>query len=240
MKKIFLFLCGIALVATGCEEESSSNVSQLTNFPTFVLNGDAVMFVPKGTVFEDPGVTVTEGDVEIPYETSVSGQFQGGTTVDTNVDDIYTITYSAVNQDGYPGQAIRKVIVYDNGDLTSSIAGVYRSTVVRNGAASAQYTDMEYVMIWNTGGNNYHVSDGIGGYYAIGRAYGDAYLAPMDVVANDIPSNNFTVPDFTVGTFGGVAHNTEFTVNPGAGTIHFVTDWSEGYTFDVTLEQVQP
>jgi len=240
MKKIFLFLCGIALLATSCEEDSSANVSQVTDFPTFVLNGDEIMFIPKGSEFIDPGVTVTEGGEEIPYQTTVTGEYRGGTSVDTDVDDIYTVTYSAVNQDGFAGQATRTVIVYDNGDLVNSIAGLYRSTVVRNGAAAAQYTDMEYVMIWNTGGNNYHVSDGIGGYYAIGRAYGNDYLAPMDVVANNIPGNNFTVPDFTVGTFGGVVENTGFTVNPGDGTIHFVSDWSEGYVFDVTLEQVQP
>jgi hypothetical protein len=239
MKKIFLFLCGVMLF-TACSEDSSSNVSRVTNFPTFVLNGDAVMFVPKGSTFVDPGVLVTEGGVEIPYETSVSGEFRGGTSIDTNVDDIYTITYAAVNQDGFSGQASRTVIVYDNGDLSTSIAGLYTSTVVRNGASGAQYTDMEYIMIWNEGGNNYHMSDGIGGYYAIGRAYGNAYVAPMDIIANDIPTNNFTIPDYTVGTFGGTVENTDFTVNAEAGTIHFVSDWDSGYTFDVTLEQVQP
>jgi hypothetical protein len=83
------------------------------------------------------------------------------------------------------------------------------------------------------------MSDGIGGYYAIGRAYGNDYAAPMDIIANDIPTNNFTIPNYTVGTFGGVVDNTEFTVNAEAGTIHFVSDWDSGYTFDVTLEQVQ-
>ena len=239
MKKIFLFLCGV-LLFTACEEDSSSNVSRVTNFPTFTLLGDEVMFVPKGSTFVDPGVLVTEGGVEIPYETSVSGAFRGGTTVDTNVDDVYTVTYSAVNADGFAGQASRTVIVYDNGDLSTSIAGLYTSTVVRNGVVSAQYQNLEYVLIWSEGGNNYHMSDGIGGYYAIGRAYGDAYAAPMDIIANDIPTNNFTIPDYTVGTFGGTVTNTDFTVNAEAGTIHFVSDWDSGYTFDVTLTQVQP
>ncbi len=238
MKKIFLFLCAAA-VFTACSESDTSDVSRITNYPNFTLLGDDVIFVHKGDTFTDPGVVVTEGGTEIPYTSSVTGQFQGGTSIDTNVDDIYTITYTAVNQDGFSGSATRTVIVAEVGDLTTNIAGLYTSTVIRNGVGGAAYTDMEYILIWKTGANTYHVSDGIGGYYAIGRAYGNGYAAPMDVTANDIPTNNFTIPDYTVGTFGGNVHNNEFTVNPENHTIHFVSDWDSGYTFNVTLDQVQ-
>lgn len=238
MKKLFLFLCAAALVVS-CDEQESGNLSRVTNFPVFQLNGDSVIIVEKGSEFTDPGVIATEGGVEIPYTTSVSGAFRGGSSIDTNIEDIYTIVYSATNQDGFSGQAGRTVIVVENGDLSTSIAGLYRGTVTRNGILTAQYTDLEYVLIWNTGGNNYHMSDGIGGYYAIGRAYGNDYAAPMDIIANDIPTNNFTIPDYTVGTFGGTVENTLFEVNAEGGTIHFISDWDSGYTFDVLLEQVQ-
>jgi hypothetical protein len=238
MKKLFLFLCAATLVIA-CDEQESGDVSRVTNFPVFELMGDDLIIVEKGSTFTDPGVIVTEGGMEIPYTTSVTGAFRGGTSIDTNVEDVYSIVYSATNQDGFSGQAQRTVIVVENGDLSTSIAGLYRGNVVRNGVVSAQYQDLEYVLIWNEGGNNYHMSDGIGGYYAIGRAYGNDYAAPMDIIANDIPTNNFTIPNYTVGTFGGVVDNTEFTVNAEAGTIHFVSDWDSGYTFDVTLEQVQ-
>lgn len=238
MKKIFLFLCAAALVVS-CEEQDSGNVSRVTNFPNFELLGDDVIIVEKGSAFTDPGVIVTEGGVEIPYTTSVSGAFQGGTSIDTNVVDIYSVTYSATNTDGFSGQASRTVIVVENGDLSTSISGLYRGNVIRNGVVSAQYQNLEYVLIWNTGGNNYHMSDGIGGYYAIGRAYGNGYAAPMDITANDIPTNTFTIPNYTVGTFGGVVDNTEFSVNAEGGTIHFVSNWDAGYTFDVTLEKVE-
>ncbi|CAM3391623.1 Pesticidal crystal protein Cry22Aa Ig-like domain-containing protein [Flavobacterium longum] len=238
MKKIILFL-SVAALMVSCQEQDSANVSRVTNYPNFELLGDDVIIVPKGSAFVDPGVIVTEGGVEIAYETTVSGEFRGGTSIDTNVEDIYAVTYSATNQDGFSGQASRTVIVVENGDLSTSIAGLYRGNVVRNGVVSAQYQNLEYVLIWNEGGNNYHMSDGIGGYYAIGRSYGNAYAAPMDIVANDIPTNSFTIPNYTVGTFGGVVDNTEFTVNAEGGTINFVSAWDAGFTFNVTLEKVE-
>src|SRR6476646_3046589 len=131
MKKIFLFLCAAAMLSS-CSEENTGGVSRITNYPTFALVGDNVIFVHQGDAFVDPGVTVTEGSAEIPYTTSVSGAFQGGTTLDTSVPDIYTITYTATNQDGFSGSTTRTVIVADTGDLINDISGLYTSTVVRN------------------------------------------------------------------------------------------------------------
>src|SRR5690606_9235811 len=144
---------------------------------------------------------------------TVRGQFRGGTTLNTDVDDIYQVTYSAVNVDGFPGTISRTVIVYDNGDLVNSIAGLYRSTVSRDGVLTAQYTDLEYILIWNVSGNEYRISDAIGGYYAIGRAYGNGYAAPATIIANNIPANDFTIPNFPVGTFGGTVSGNTMTVN---------------------------
>jgi hypothetical protein len=239
MKKIFLFLCAAALLSS-CTEETTGDVSKVTNYPNFELLGDEVIYVHKGDAYTDPGVIVTEGGVEIPYTTSITGEFRGGTSIDTSVDDIYTVTYSATNQDGFSGTATRTVIVADTGDLTTNISGLYTSTVVRNGVSGSQYTNMEYVLIWKNADGTYQVSDGIGGYYAIGRAYGNGYAAgPMIITANDIPTNSFSIPDYEVGTFGGVVDNTEFTVHPENDTVHFVSVWDAGYTFNVTLTQVQ-
>lgn len=238
MKKIFLLLSVVLLAS--CEEDTSSNVSRVTYYPNFEVLGDDVIFVPKGSEYTDPGVNVTEGGTTIDYTTTVQGQFRGGTSIDTNVDDIYTVTYSATNVDGFSGTATRTVIVYENGDLVNSIAGLYRSTVTRNGTLTAQYTDMEYVLIWSEGGNEYGISDGIGGYYAIGRAYGNGYAAPATIIANNIPANDFTIPDFEVGTFGGVVSGNTLTVNPATQTLVLNNSWDAGYVFNVVLEQVQP
>ena len=237
MKKIFLFLCAVSLAA--CSDESTGDVSKVTNYPNFELLGDETMYIHKGDAFTDPGVVVTEGENEIDYEVSVSGAFTGGTSVNTNVEDVYTVTYSAVNQDGFAGSITRRVVVAEVGDLITSIAGVYTSTVVRNGVAGAAYTDMEFVLITDNGDGTYNLSDGIGGYYAIGRAYGNGYLAPAEITANNIATDNFTIPDFTVGTFGGNVEMLSFVANEGNNTINFTSSWDSGYTFEVVLKQVQ-
>ncbi|MBG00079.1 MAG: hypothetical protein CMI36_13875 [Owenweeksia sp.] len=233
----FLF-CG--MLFTSCEkEESSANVSKVTNYPTFDMQGAATIFLEKGTPFNEPGVTATEGGEEIEVRTSVRGKYRGGNTLDENVSDYYPITYSATNKDGFEGSVTRDVYVVETGDLVNSIAGLYTSTVVRNGSSSAQYTDMEYVMVWQNSDGSYGISDGIGAYYSIGRAYGPAYRAPAKVEANDISANDFTYFPFTVGTFGGVCTMSAMVADPGANTLDFTTVWDAGYTFEVTLNQVE-
>jgi hypothetical protein len=169
----------------------------------------------------------------------VTSEFNGLNAVDTNQPDIYHVTYSAVNQDGFAGTSTRTVIVAKQGNLIDDISGLYTSTVLRNGASGPQYTDMQYVLISKNEDGTYFLSDGIGLYYAVGRGYGNAYLAPATIIANNISTNDFTVPTFTVGTFGGDVDINQITVDPNAKTISFSSVWDAGYTFAVTLTQVQ-
>lgn len=239
----YLWILSIfSLVAMpGCDDDPSvSNISRVTFFPTFEYEGGDLAFVACGSSFELPEVKATEAGVELPTTTTVQGALTGATTFDVNVADKYVITTSAVNADGFPGQVTRTVWVVCTGDFVNSIEGLYTSTVVRSNVAGAQYTDMKYVLIRKVGDNEYEISDAIGGYYDIGRGYGDAYRAAgMVVTANSIPGNDFSwggpIP---VGAFGGNLTMTSFSVDPATRTIHFVTDWDLGYVFDVTLTQV--
>jgi len=239
MKKLVLFLVA-GLLSISCSEDTTGDVSRITNYPQFTLLGDEVIYLQKGDEFIDPGVIVTEGGVEIPYTTSITGSYRGGTTLNTNVVDVYNIIYSAVNQDGFSGSISRTVIVYENSDLITSIAGLYKSTVVRNGASSAQYTNMEYVLVWKNDDGTYGMSDGIGGYYDLGRAYGSGYAAgPVTITAIDIPTNSFApIPSFGVGAFGGVAVMSGLTADPSTNKLSFSTTWDSGYTFVVTMTKV--
>ncbi|WP_333599776.1 BT_2262 family domain-containing protein [Flavobacterium sp.] len=240
MKKVILSLVFICAFLVSCESDTTGNVSKVTNYPQFTLNGDAIIYVQKGDEFIDPGVIVTEGGVEIPYTTSVSGDYRGGTTLDTDIVDVYQIVYSAVNQDGFSGSISRTVIVYEDSDLITSISGLYKSTVVRNGVVSAQYANLKYVLVWKNTDGTYEMSDGIGGYYAIGRGYGTGYAArPVIITANDIATNNFApIPSFGVGAFGGTATMSGLTANPATNKLSFSTTWDAGYTFVVTMTKV--
>jgi hypothetical protein len=242
-KNIIILISFLALILASCGEKKSANISGITYFPSFTMNGDAEYYLSVGDPFTEPGVTAEENGVEIPVTTSVVGDFFGysGDAVNTDAADKYIITYTATNSDGYPGTASRTVWVIETGDLVNSIAGLYTSTVVRNGSASAQYTDMEYIMISDNGDGTYNLSDAIGGYYDLGRAYGADYRAAgLVITANDIPGNDFSFNDpIGVGAFGGSLLMTAFSVDAGSKTISFTSDWDSGYVFEVTLTQVQ-
>lgn len=233
----------VTLGFVSCEKNiDSDELSFITFYPEFLMEGDEVILVNQGDAFAEPGITALENGEEISVTTSVVGTIQSyaGTAVDSDLPNEYSFTYSATNSDGFTATSGRTVWVAKTGDLVTSIEGLYTSSVKRNGTITAQYTDMPYILIYKTGVDKYAISDGIGGYYSIGRGYGPGYRAtPIVVTAVDIPGNSFTYSgDFGVGAFGGVATMSGLTVDPVAKTITFSTVWDSGYTFDVTLTQV--
>src|SRR5690606_17499652 len=178
-----------------------------------------------------------------------SGLYRGGTTLDTNVDDVYTITYTATNQDGFSGSATRTVIVADTGDLVTNIAGLYRTTVFRNGTQPASnpqdYTNREWILIWQNDDGTYGISDAFGGWYLYGRAIPGSETPGTIIVANNIPANDFEFPGTQTNTyFGGSSEMTQMTVDPSTNSIDFTTVWNTTppvtvYTFTVHLVQHQ-
>jgi len=238
---IILFaLLGFTAIFSGCENDPDvSNISRVTYFPLFEFEGESVEVVPCSSSYVLPPIIAAENGVELPVTTVITGVFSGATTFDINNPDKYLFSSTAVNADGFPATLDRTVWVACTGDLVNSIEGLYKSTVVRNGVMSAQYTNMKYVMIRKVGPNLYELSDAIGGYYDIGRGYGDAYRASGIVItANNIPANDFSINGpVGVGAFGGEAVLSGLTVDPDAKTITFSTAWDAGYTFVVTLTQ---
>jgi len=241
-------ILGLMITLVACSNEDPIS-STITNYPIISVTGEELVFSPQGEVFADPGAIATVGEEEVPVEITYTGLYNGetytGTLPANAAPDLYTAEYSATNEDGFDGIATRYVFVGNNGDLVNSIEGIYRSTVVRNGATGAQYTDMEYVIIWKNADGTYEISDAIGGYYDIGRAYGIGYIAPGGIiVANDIAANDFSFPGTqSVGTFGGSLEITGMTVNPADNSIDFTSVWqadaSTTYNFEVHLDQIQ-
>lgn len=240
MNKIFKFglaLC-LPLLLLSCEKETEG-VSFETHYAVFEKEGGTVLH-QLGEPFVDPGISATENGEPVEINTLVTGLYSGysGSSVDVTTPDYYTMNYSATNSDGYIANESRDVYVFNNGDLTNSIEGLYTSTVVRNGASSAQYTDMKYVMITKIGDNKYELTCGIGAYYQIGRKYGIDYAAKVEITANDIAANDFSFGPCEVPAFGGAVTFNSFTVDPATKTINFTSVWNV-YTFVVKLKQVQ-
>ena len=243
-KNSMLALAGLLALGSCSTEDPVS--SRVTYYPLIEQNSPEMdmLTVGVGETYNEPGAIATIDGEEVPVTTTYIGQFRGNVfneTLDTSVADVYTIRYSAMNEDGFSGSSTRTVVVGNTGDLVNSIEGLYRSTVTRNGSLTAQYTDMEYVFIWKNSDGSYQISDAFGGYYDIGRAYGPSYITPGGIiVANDIPSNDFSFPGTQTNLgFGGAVEITGLTVNPGSNSLNMVVTWDAGYTFEILLEQVQ-
>lgn len=252
MKNYKLLLCAfsiIGLIATSCDPSVDApgayDESEITLLPKITLNGDSdVVLDCDATSYTDPGAIAEAGGSEIEMTSKISGLYFGSSSIDRP--DIYTITYSAFNEDGIPAAEFRSVLwPACNGDMVSSIEGMYTASVLRTAVpsgATVNYTAESFgpYFIIDLGDGTYQLSDAIGGFYEHGYGYGPDYAATgMTVTANSIPLNDFTHDDVIgVGAFGGALSMTDFTVDPTTQTIEFTTDWTSGYVFEVTLTQV--
>lgn len=244
--KIFNILLSLFILFTlGCEKDKSSEgISTLTYYAVFEMSGDETWFLEKDEPFIDPGVTASENGIEIPVSSEVNGDYFSfaGNSVDVASPNKYIITYSAENSDGYEAFIDRYVYIVESGDFVNNISGLYTATVLRNGSSAPQYENMEYIMIRKTGDNTYEISDAIGGYYDIGRGYGAGYRAVgMEITANNIAANDFSFSNpITVGPWPEALEVTGMAVDASSKTILLAAEWEAGYSFEITLTQVNP
>ena len=78
-------------------------ISKVTHYVVLTLKGDPIMSVVKGEPFTDPGADALENGATTTY--TVSG------TVDNTTTGLYTLTYTAVNKDGFSSSVSRTVVV---------------------------------------------------------------------------------------------------------------------------------
>ena len=234
--KLTSLVCVLSLALVSCHKITTEGVSRPTFYPDFEMAGDALILHELGTPFVDPGVKAFENGEEIPVETSVTGAYRGGTTVDGMMADQFIITYTAINKDGYAGTTQRVVWVAANADLTTSLEGLYSVDIHRTGGSGDRFqTGNEYVIIWRNDDGTYQFSDGIGGYYNIGVGYGLQYISSGAIVTvNDFPSNDFSVTPFSNDGFGGTHMMTSLAADAAANQVLWVTDWTFGFIFNCT------
>jgi hypothetical protein len=109
MKKISILVIAIFSIVS-CNKDKINNtadkvgISKVTHFPILTVAGDDIIAIENGSTYNEPGVTAKAGDADVPVTTSG--------TVNTGQDGVYTLTYSAVNPDGFSATATRTVAVY--------------------------------------------------------------------------------------------------------------------------------
>lgn len=240
--KLYVFSI-LGLILTSCDPSvdspGSNDSSQVTYLPLITLEGSTSIELDcDASSYTDPGAVASAGGEEIELFTSTSGTYFGSSEV--NGPDIYSVSYSAFNEDGIPATGFRSVFWPPcTGDLVTDISGVYNVTSLVRTPGYAT-SDIGPILIKDMGDGVYAISDAIGGWYEHEYGYGPDYAAlGMTVTANNIATNDFTHDDVIgVGAFGGGLTMTSFSVDPIAGTIEFTTEWDFGYVFEVTLTQM--
>ncbi|UKJ07687.1 DUF5011 domain-containing protein [Solitalea lacus] len=172
MKRYINLIVFIACICVSSCKEYDTNYpegyvgsSKVTSYPILTLNGDRYVALVNGGTFTDPGATATEGGQDVPV--TVSG------TVDPSKPGVYTLTYTAVNSDGFSASINRTVVVatVDASAINNDFSGRYaRSTnasvAVWTKIAPGVYTVFNpggapgtnlTVVAWNTTGFNVEI-----------------------------------------------------------------------------------
>jgi len=124
--KIFIVIISAMSFLCSCNKEGNFNypegtvgISKITYFPILTMSGSDYVVVPVGGTYTEPGVTAKEGTSDLTVTTSG--------TVNTAVVGVYTLTYSAVNKDGFAASTTRTVAVYstDASAAAHDLSGTY-------------------------------------------------------------------------------------------------------------------
>lgn len=217
---------------SGCEKSTTTeDVSTITYYVTFNLEGASVMKIPLGQNYVDPGFTAMEGENDVTSEVTVQG------SVDSEQLGLYTITYSAVNSDGYSSSTERTVIVYSPNAPSDDLSGTYSSNVHRRPPYDRSFNDLTVSITPVTSGI-FAVSDLLGGFYDQGSnyGYGSAYRAKGYISLN----SDYTISMLSshiAGWGDSLDDMTDGVYDPNTGIITWTVYYVGAYTFDVTLKK---
>jgi len=245
MKKyiIYSFLLTISLLGlTGCEKDSSMDDSRLTYYVAFELKGDAKTLVTVNSSYADAGVIALENGVDVTSKVVVKG------TVNPNKIGLYTVTYSAVNADGFSSSISRNVFVYDP-TVTTDISGDYivnTSLSNRDGLTYAARAlskggnfDGYVVTLTKIVPGFFSVNDFFGGFYSPGSGSSYSPAAPYQMAGylSLTPSNTLELSSSYVSAWNNsLTGLLNGSYSPITGTVKWSASWS-GYSFNVVLNK---
>jgi hypothetical protein len=179
-------------------------ISKITQYPNITVTGPAYVAVPKGGVYTDPGVSAKAGTADVKVVTTG--------LPDVNTAGVYTVTYTAVNADGFAATASRTVAVYStdvtaqNNDFSGSYArNINGQLAVWTKLAPGVYT------VFNPGG-----APGTNLTVVVFNPTGNQIFIPSQIAGGSPTSS---AHESTVPGAGGtlVSYKMEI-VNPGYGT----------------------
>jgi hypothetical protein len=232
MKKIFnfLFITSVtvsAILLGSCvtdEDKASYGLSKVTTFPTLDLVGeDAVLYLPLGETYKDPGFSAAVGTEDITASVKV-------TTIDVSAVGLKTVTYTATNDEGYSVSKTRNVYVYDaQGVNTGDLSGNYETLITRTVIATGVTANRGPFTLTLTKvcEGHYFCSDLLGGWYWIGGGASYASYHYDGIIR--VAANGAVTAD-CIGTtpWGGYAYFLPGAAyNFGTGVMTFVSTGDE-------------
>ena len=172
MKKIFFYglaHCLSAMTLSSCSKDEDHTDTRVTYYINLTINGDEVVYLDANSTYNDAGCKAEANGQDVSDKIIIDNP------VDTKNIGPYTVTYSAVNEDGFASQAYR--YVYVGTPVVSAVAnGSFRQTYNDDGSPKAQVAWSGYDIDLLTDGNGkYWVEDLLGGYYEQRAGYGSSY-----------------------------------------------------------------
>ena len=217
-----------ALLAVSCEK-TTEGLTGITYYPVIEINGGTqVIYV--GEEYSDPGCTAVMNGEDITDQVTVADN------IDNTTIGIYTVSYSAANEQGFSASATRDVYVV----AESGISNLYVGQLT---APDGEVMSGGTHMITDNGDGTYTLDDVMGGYYCW-------YTYPgYDAMGYDF----FAEADFTVDAAGAIsqvgdagdwyfASDVELFIidgeyDAGTGVITINTSYN-GKTLNIVLEPI--
>lgn len=223
-----MMLAVSVLIAAGCDDDSTAGMTRITYYPTITILGGEEVAVNVGETYTDAGCQVTLNGED------VSDQVQVSSNVNTNKMGTYTVTYTAINEDGFAKTASRTVYVVNEGAINTIYKG------------ESQYGSRHYsgaiIYVTKQSDGSYMIDDLSGGFYWYGRyngyeAYGyDFHLEALFTVNDD---NTINIEEYGNWYWGDPLIPLQTgTYDPETGAISLVLHFGDNVPFYVNLTPI--
>ncbi len=233
-----LYKYGLIIISVflsfSCEKETE-NISDITYYVEFEINGENPTIVQVGEPYVDPGVVAT-----LPGKDVTST-----VTVESNVDyetmGMYTVEYTATNNDSLKSRAVRNVIVC-NPSVTTDLSGKYigqEGTKRINIASGAEvlYPGYHSTITYLAPGF-FQIDDFFAGYYAerVYPQYGYSIMGMSGYFALN-EDNSITLISSYIDAWGdGLDKLENGKYNPETGEITWDAYYAGTFDFHVVLK----
>lgn len=148
----------VALSLTSCNKDTEG-LTDILYYPVITLDGDDIVLLNVGDKYEEPGYSAALGDEDYTANVKVS------TDLDTSEPGFYTVTYSAVNPEGFAATVTREVWVKNPGHFNN----IYLAECWHASNPARHYYDSPIsISAVDESQGLYIISDVLAGYYAYG------------------------------------------------------------------------